>query len=469
MARAPVEYDGAMRKLAVVGATGRLGEIVVNRALADGLEVHAFGRRLERLAQRFNDRLSAFHGDLLTGEGLQAAVHGCRFVVCAFELERPATAKAISHLLPLLKAPPLAKLVFISPWRSKAPAGGLVQRFSAWRRHDQNEDLDRAEQLLRASKLPWVILHTSGYVDAPAGKEVFATEATDAPPARVGRSALAKFIMELLHESAWQQREATVSGARVAAGAPVLKVTRSTTLPGVPLSTLLHEPAESTPAGVSPTVIVENDGVPPAPEPAREPAPPPPAPTREPAPPALPAPTREAAPPPPPAPTREAAPPPPPAPTREAAPPPPPAAVVPAPAPEPTTVKTVVFASVGNAGRSQMAAAWFNALADPRRARAVSAGTQPSPRVYPSVVEVMREVGFELSNEKPKLFTLEVAAGAALVVRLGGEGGPSVPGARTLEWPADEPLGLTADSVRVLRNELCARVAVLLRDEGWLR
>src|SRR5687768_443045 len=66
---------------------------------------------------------------------------------------------------------------------------------------------------------------------------------------------------------------------------------------------------------------------------------------------------------------------------------------------------TVIFACVHNAGRSQMAAAFFNAVAAPKRARAVSAGTQPGERVHPEVVEAMREVGIDLSSARPQKLT----------------------------------------------------------------
>jgi len=64
---------------------------------------------------------------------------------------------------------------------------------------------------------------------------------------------------------------------------------------------------------------------------------------------------------------------------------------------------TVLFACVENAGRSQMAAAWFNQLCDPRKARAISAGTKPAPQAHPVVVEVMQEVGIDLGPVAPKL------------------------------------------------------------------
>jgi arsenate reductase (thioredoxin) len=109
----------------------------------------------------------------------------------------------------------------------------------------------------------------------------------------------------------------------------------------------------------------------------------------------------------------------------------------------PTTeriVQCVVFACVHNAGRSQMAAAWFNALTDPSRARAVSAGTRPGDHVHPVVVDAMREVDIDLSAATPRLLTREIAAGAALLVTMGcGEECPFIPGVRREDWPLDDP------------------------------
>src|SRR5512145_2564067 len=75
-------------------------------------------------------------------------------------------------------------------------------------------------------------------------------------------------------------------------------------------------------------------------------------------------------------------------------------------------MKTIIFACVHNAGRSQMAAALFNALADPATARAISAGTAPGDRVHPVVVEALREVGIDLSAARPQKLTDELAARA---------------------------------------------------------
>ena len=91
----------------------------------------------------------------------------------------------------------------------------------------------------------------------------------------------------------------------------------------------------------------------------------------------------------------------------------------------------VIFACVHNAGRSQMAAAFFNQLADCTRAEAVSAGTQPGRQIHPVVVEVMNEVGLDLSSQTPKLLTDAMARDASLLVTMGcGDACPYVPGLR---------------------------------------
>ena len=76
-------------------------------------------------------------------------------------------------------------------------------------------------------------------------------------------------------------------------------------------------------------------------------------------------------------------------------------------------MNTVLFACVHNAGRSQMAAAWFNSLSDPTKARAISAGTEPGPRVHPEVVTAMSEVGFDLSGAPTTKLTTGAGASAS--------------------------------------------------------
>jgi arsenate reductase (thioredoxin) len=133
-------------------------------------------------------------------------------------------------------------------------------------------------------------------------------------------------------------------------------------------------------------------------------------------------------------------------------------------------MKTVLFACVHNAGRSQMAAAWFHALADPSKARAISAGTAPGDRVHPEVVEVMKEVGIDLSSAMPTLLSDELARSASLLVTMGcGEACPAVPGLFREDWPLDDPKGGPMERVRSIRDDVRERVHALLRARGWGR
>jgi arsenate reductase len=132
-------------------------------------------------------------------------------------------------------------------------------------------------------------------------------------------------------------------------------------------------------------------------------------------------------------------------------------------------MKTVLFACVHNAGRSQMAAALFTQLADPARARAMSAGTQPAIRVHSEVIEVMRELGVDLSNVVPVKLSDELAATADMLVTMGcGEACPVVPGLARDDWPLDDPKGLPLERVRQIRGEVERRVRLLLTERGWL-
>jgi arsenate reductase len=117
-----------------------------------------------------------------------------------------------------------------------------------------------------------------------------------------------------------------------------------------------------------------------------------------------------------------------------------------------------------------MAAAFFTALADPGKAAAVSAGTQPAERVHPEVVEAMREVGIDLSAAAPRRLTAELAAGCRLLVTMGcGEACPHVPGLPVEDWSLPDPMGRPPDEVRRVRDAVRARVEALVRREGWSR
>jgi arsenate reductase len=117
-----------------------------------------------------------------------------------------------------------------------------------------------------------------------------------------------------------------------------------------------------------------------------------------------------------------------------------------------------------------MAAALFNELADPAKAHAVSAGTEPGARVHPEVVTAMNEVGVELSAATPQKLTDELAATASILVTMGcGEVCPVVPGLERVDWQLEDPKGKPLERVREIRDEVRKRVSELLGQHGWAR
>jgi arsenate reductase (thioredoxin) len=131
---------------------------------------------------------------------------------------------------------------------------------------------------------------------------------------------------------------------------------------------------------------------------------------------------------------------------------------------------TVLFACIHNAGRSQMAAAWFNALADQAKAHAISAGTEPGTRVHPEVVTAMREVGIELEGQVPQKLTDELASKTGILVTMGcGETCPVVPGVQRMDWPLEDPKGKPVERVREIREDIRNRVTELLAEHGWTK
>jgi arsenate reductase len=127
----------------------------------------------------------------------------------------------------------------------------------------------------------------------------------------------------------------------------------------------------------------------------------------------------------------------------------------------------IIFACVHNAGRSQMAAAFFNHLTDKTKAHAISAGTEPGQRVHPEVLAVMQEIGIDLSNAKPQKLTEELAREAQLLITMGcGDKCPYVPGLRRDDWPLRDPKGLSPEEVRIIRDDVRTRVEALLITEG---
>ena len=115
-----------------------------------------------------------------------------------------------------------------------------------------------------------------------------------------------------------------------------------------------------------------------------------------------------------------------------------------------------------------MAAAWLNQLANPAKARALSAGTQPGTRVHPEVLEAMNEVGVDLSSATPRKLTDDVAREASMLITMGcGEACPAIPGLRREDWPLEDPKGKPIERVRAIRDDIQRRVGALIARERW--
>ena len=126
----------------------------------------------------------------------------------------------------------------------------------------------------------------------------------------------------------------------------------------------------------------------------------------------------------------------------------------------------VLFVCRHIAGRSQMSAALFERAAEGRH-EALSAGTTPAAHVHPEVVEVMRELGIDLSGRVPRKLTTELAERADVVVTMGcGDACPYIPGKRYIDWDLEDPAGRPLDEVRATRDLIAAKVTELAAELG---
>ncbi|MFE7315353.1 arsenate reductase ArsC [Streptomyces sp. NPDC057555] len=125
---------------------------------------------------------------------------------------------------------------------------------------------------------------------------------------------------------------------------------------------------------------------------------------------------------------------------------------------------SVLFVCVHNAGRSQMAAAWLSHLAGDR-IEVRSAGSAPGDAVNPAAVEAMREVGIDISAEKPKVLTADAVQESDVCITMGcGDACPIFPGKRYLDWKLDDPAGQGIEAVRPIRDEIKTRVEALIAE-----
>lgn len=131
--------------------------------------------------------------------------------------------------------------------------------------------------------------------------------------------------------------------------------------------------------------------------------------------------------------------------------------------------RTVLFVCVHNAGRSQMAAAFFNNLSG-GKAAGISAGTQPSETVNPVVVEAMKEIGIDISGSKPQMLTMELVEKAEKMITMGcgADAGGLCPAGflETEDWALEDPHGQPLEEVRKIRDEVKKRIENLLKEMG---
>ena len=126
--------------------------------------------------------------------------------------------------------------------------------------------------------------------------------------------------------------------------------------------------------------------------------------------------------------------------------------------------KTVLFVCVHNAGRSQMAAGFMKSLGKDK-VNVLSAGSMPKDQINPVAVEVMKEVGIDISNNQPKILTTESVKESDVVITMGcGDACPIFPGKRYEDWQLEDPAGKDLETVRKIRDEIKSRIEVLLSE-----
>ena len=129
-------------------------------------------------------------------------------------------------------------------------------------------------------------------------------------------------------------------------------------------------------------------------------------------------------------------------------------------------MKTILFVCVHNAGRSQMAAGFMQSLGK-EKVKVLSAGSMPKEQINPVAIEVMKEVGIDISNNQPKILTTDSVKESDVVITMGcGDACPIFPGKRYEDWELEDPAGKELETVRIIRDEIKERVLELLKSLG---
>ena len=125
---------------------------------------------------------------------------------------------------------------------------------------------------------------------------------------------------------------------------------------------------------------------------------------------------------------------------------------------------SVLFVCVRNGGKSQMAAGWLRHLAGDG-ITVYSGGSEPADQLNPAAVAAMAEVGIDISDQRPKVLTVDAVEASDVVITMGcGDACPVFPGKRYLDWALDDPAGQGVESVRPIRDDIDTRVRDLLAE-----
>jgi uncharacterized protein YbjT (DUF2867 family) len=204
-----------MSRIAILGASGQLGDHLLSEGLEAGWLVHALSRDPSKI-RKTNERLTIFQGDTERGEGLEALVTGCRYIIYAVDSTRPED--CVAHLVHAVGWKVVERIIFVSrPGAATvsrtAKAVGALTAFLPKALQPAQHNA-RAEELLRVSGLPYCVFRVTGLTDEPHGQELVITEGNEAPPGSVGRADLARFIIKSLGDRSWNLREVTVGAKR---------------------------------------------------------------------------------------------------------------------------------------------------------------------------------------------------------------------------------------------------------------
>ncbi len=204
-----------MSRIAILGASGGLGSLLVHEALDAGMNVNALTRNPRRLTMA-NEHLNVFEGDVDSGRGLEQLIAGCRFVVSVAASPNPAD--AVSHVIKAVGLKRVDRVVFVSRLGGPQAHGvkGLLTALVKPRAREVEHDLGDALELVRVSGLDYVVIHTVGLTDARAGHGVSFSDVGSGglPPTPVGRHDLAHFILMTLTAPGWSCREVLVRAGK---------------------------------------------------------------------------------------------------------------------------------------------------------------------------------------------------------------------------------------------------------------